>query len=723
MGWFENQIELREQEDARRLEEALRALAGSVTGRSTTSGNDAISQAKDSLSAVLAYYGAKAAEPPRGLEGIEALVEFQSRETGVMNRLVKISGSWYADASGAMLGFLADGTPVALLPSSRGGYVCRDPRTGETSRLTKKLASEIREEAYCFYRPLNSEKVSVGDLLTFMARCLDKGDWAALLAANAMVTVLGAFAPVVNSVLFGPVLEYGSVPTAMAAVVLLSGALFSQALIQGTKAVLLSRISSKLGMAVQAAAIMRTLSLKASFFRSESTGELAEKIVSIQEAAKLLQSSLLSTALGSLFSLAYLLQIWLMAPSLAVPSAVVTVASLAVLAIIGVIQAKVSRRQLALGAQMAGLQYSLIGGIQKIKTAGAESRAFSLWADVYHKQARLLYNGPLPIRLSGTLQLAIILTGTIATYVAAATSGIGLSSFMAFSSAFGMLTGGLSALSPAVVTGVVAVSLLEMAKPIFEATPEPSGKRGQAWKVKGSFEFENVTFAYRESGSPVLSGLSFKVRPGEYVAFVGKSGCGKSTLIRLLLGFEEPQKGAVYCDGRNLKGIDLRNMRKGMGVVLQNGALFPGSIYENISIAAPGLSIEGAWEALEVAGMADEVRAMPMGLHTFISEGGGGISGGQRQRLMIARAVASKPKVLVFDEATSALDNITQKKISCALDAMGCTRIVIAHRLSTIKHCDRIMVLEGGRIVEEGSFEELLSLGGSFVDLAKRQMA
>ena len=219
----------------------------------------------------------------------------------------------------------------------------------------------------------------------------------------------------------------------------------------------------------------------------------------------------------------------------------------------------------------------------------------------------------------------------------------------------------------------------------------------------------------------VIDNLSLKIRPGQYVAIVGKTGCGKSTLMRLLLGFEHPKKGAIYYDGKDLEKIELRSLRRRIGVVMQNGKLFQGDIYSNIVISAPWLSLQDAWEAAELAGIADDIKSMPMGMDTMISEGAGGISGGQRQRLMIARAIAPKPKILMFDEATSALDNITQKKISESLDSLKCTRIVIAHRLSTIKQCDRIIVLDKGKIIEDGRYEELIEKNGFFAELVARQ--
>ena len=263
--------------------------------------------------------------------------------------------------------------------------------------------------------------------------------------------------------------------------------------------------------------------------------------------------------------------------------------------------------------------------------------------------------------------------------------------------------------------------ILDMAEPILEAEPESSERKAMVSRLSGGIELVNVRFRYNETMPYVVDGMSLKIKAGEYLAIVGASGCGKSTLLRLLMGFETPEKGAIYYDGRDMRNLDLRSLRRKIGSVTQDGTLFPGDIYSNIVISAPHLTLDEAWEAAELAGMAETIRAMPMGMHTIVSEGQGGISGGQKQRLMIARAVAPRPKILMFDEATSALDNVTQKQVSDALAGLKCTRIVVAHRLSTIRHCDRILVLDKGRIVEDGTYDELISRDGFFADLVSRQ--
>ena len=316
---------------------------------------------------------------------------------------------------------------------------------------------------------------------------------------------------------------------------------------------------------------------------------------------------------------------------------------------------------------------------------------------------------------------AVALIGNIVLYYLAVKSGVDQSNYYAFTAAYGHVAGAFSTMA-AIATSVASLKpVLEMAEPILKTEPEVSAEKEAVTRISGDIELEHVSFRYDEDTPYILNDLSLKIQAGEYIAIVGRTGCGKSTLIRLLLGFEKPEKGRICYDGRDINHIDLRSLRRKMGVVTQDGQLFQGDIFSNIVISAPQLTLNDAWEAAETAGIADDIREMPMGMHTVIAEGQGGISGGQKQRLMIARAIAPRPQVLIFDEATSALDNKTQKRISEALDKLKCTRIVVAHRLSTIRNCDRILVLSEGRIIEDGTYEQLIERGGFFAELVDRQ--
>ena len=367
------------------------------------------------------------------------------------------------------------------------------------------------------------------------------------------------------------------------------------------------------------------------------------------------------------------------------------------------------------------MSYAMISGVQKIKLVGAEKRMFARWMNLYSQEAELTYNPPLFIKLNRVITTGITLVSNIVLYYLAIVSGVDQSSYLAFMAAYGMLMGAFLELSKLALSAAQIRPILEMAEPFLKAEPETSEGKETVTDISGGITMDHVSFRYDEDAPYILKDISLKVKPGEYVAIVGKTGCGKSTLMRLLLGFEKPETGAIYFDGKDISGLDPSSLRKKIGTVMQSSGLFQGDIYSNIVITNPELTLQEAWDAAEKAGIADDIRRMPMGMHTLISEGQGGISGGQRQRIMIARAIAPKPKLLLFDEATSALDNKSQKQVADALDQMGCTRIVIAHRLSTIRHCDRILVLDGGQIIEDGNYEELIAKNGFFADLVERQ--
>lgn len=368
---------------------------------------------------------------------------------------------------------------------------------------------------------------------------------------------------------------------------------------------------------------------------------------------------------------------------------------------------------------MTSISFQLIKGIQKIKTAGAQIPAFGRWAKVWENMPVM---GHPWITISPIIGKVITLVGSIALYCIAWKSEISASNYIAFQTAFSSFVVSVMMLADFGFQFGSLKPAVNMLRPLMEESPELYENREYVEQLNGQIELNQVRFRYIPDMPYVLDGLNLQIKAGEYLGIVGESGCGKSTLMRILLGFETPEIGSVYFDGRDLGQLDLPSLRRRIGVVLQDGKLFAGDIFDNIAICAPWLTMEEAWEAAERAGFAEDIRQMPMGMFTMISEEGGGISGGQRQRLLIARALASDPGVLLFDEATSALDNETQSKVVDTLKSMNCTRVVIAHRLSTIRDCDRIIYLEHGRVVEQGDFEGLMEKSGKFAKMAQRQL-
>lgn len=722
MGWFDEQIKQRIENDDEMFAEAFARMANLVSSEKIiTSFSDDRKLAEEAIGDILKYYHVRIREIPDKLKDINEVLEYLLCPAGIMRRTVKLSGDWYQDVIGAMLGTKKDGSIIALLPGGMHGYYYREYSTGKIKKINRKNAEEIDEEAVCFYQPFSLTKLKIPDLLRYLFRQLHTKDYMMILAATGVLTALGLVTPKISHYLYGKVLVYGSRPLLMAVVLTLFCVTLAGSFITVIKGILNTNISTKMNLAVESAVMMRVLSLPVDFFKRFSSGELANRIGYMNRLCSMIFDAVFSTGLTAVFSLVYIGQVLKFAPTLVVPSIVITLVTICFLLLTSVVQMRITERQMNEAGKESGMVYALINGVAKIKNAGAEKRAFAKWSRQYVNAAEYLYKPPMFLKLNGTIITAISLVGTIVIYYTAIHSGITMADYMAFNSAYGMVSGAFASLAGIVITVSRIQPILKMVTPILETEPEIDTKRQVVTRLRGSIELNNVSFRYQKTMPNVLDNLSLKIRPGQYVAIVGKTGCGKSTLIRILLGFEKPQKGAVYYDGKDINSMDVKSLRQKIGVVMQNGKLFQGDIYSNITISAPQLTLEQAWEAAEMAGMADDIRQMPMGMHTIISEGHGGISGGQRQRLLIARAIAPKPRILMFDEATSALDNITQKQVSESLERLKCTRIVIAHRLSTIRHCDRIVVLDQGKIVEDGTYEELLEKKGHFAELVERQ--
>lgn len=723
MGWFDEQIRQRKQNDREVFEDAFTKMARAVAGGKIRAAlNDSSEQSKNAMEEILKYYHVKSREIPDNIKDNSGRLEYLMRPYGIMRRTVHLNEGWHRDAAGAMLGTKReDGSLVALIPTGLSGYRYLDVDSGSYIRIGKKNEGLFETEAIAFYKPFPMKKLGVSELLRYMLDTLSIEDFLLMLAATLAVTLLGMVAPRINNIIFSDVIESGSIRLLIAITIFMVCATISSMIATGVKNLISGRIATKMNLAVEAAAMMRILSLPADFFKQHSSGELSSRVQYINSLCQIFVSSVLQAGLTAVFSLVYILQIFTYASALAVPALVVIVVTILFLCLSMLLQMKVSRKQMELAAKESGMAYAMISGIQKIKLSGAEKRAFARWGSLYAKSAELSYNPPVFLKINSVISTAISLAGTYAIYYAAIRSHVSVADYYAFHVAYGMVSGAFLTLSSIVQSAANIKPVLEMAKPILEAEPEIAEGKQVLARISGGIELSNVSFRYSEHMPFVLDNLSLKIRPGQYVAVVGATGCGKSTLMRLMLGFEKPQKGAVYFDGKDISAVDLKSLRQKIGVVLQDGKLFSGDIFSNITISAPWLGMDEAWEAAELAGIADDIRNMPMGMFTLISEGSGGISGGQRQRLLIARAVAPKPRVLLFDEATSALDNLTQKKVSESLDRLKCTRIVIAHRLSTIKQCDRIIVLDKGKIVEDGKYEELIALNGFFAGLVAKQ--
>ena len=721
--WIESQIETRARLDAEMSERAYAELAASVSSsrRAPHFDVDDVEQTDGAAKACLKYCGVMAGEVPEGIVDVEERLNWLCRPTGTMRRTVRLDEGWHKQAFGAMLGRLDTGEAVALLPRGLRGYYYLEPGTGRKRLVTAEAAGHIDDSAVLFYRPLPARPLSVRDLARFIFSVFDRGDYLLVFVAALSASLIGLLPAWANKVAFSVVAPSGQAELILPIGALLLGMAVSSALIGACRNLVMNRVSTKLDIVAEAATFARVLELPSSFFKEYSSGNLAMRVSNVTLLAQLIASTLLGSGLTAMLSLVYIFQISAYAPVLALPALAIVAIQTCIMIVSTTVAVRYQKAAMEAQARLSGTVTALLGGVQKLKLAGAEERAFAKWAHGYADYARPAYNRPVIVNALPALVALVALIGTIAIYYLAGSAHVAVSDYMAFNAAYGQITAAFTAF--AAVAGQIAQiqPMFEMAAPRLETVPETGEALPSVQSLSGAIEMANVSFRYSEGQDYVLKNLSFSVQPGEYVALVGASGCGKSTILRLLLGFEMPEKGSIMFGNYDVRKVDLRSLRRNIGTVMQDGRLFMGDIASNITISAPMATLDDAWKAAEIAGIADDIRKMPMGMQTLVTEGSGGVSGGQRQRIMIARAVCGNKRILMFDEATSALDNVTQKHVSDSLDNLNCTRVVVAHRLSTVRHFDRILVVDDGRIAEEGTYEELIERGGIFAELVERQ--
>lgn len=658
-------------------------------------------------------------------ETTEQAVIRVAEASNIRYRQVLLRNDWWTQDQGPMVGFTLNGVAVALLKQRGRGYTFSSASSGEAVAANAQLSASLDPRAYVFYRTFPHRKLGLRDLLEFGLRD-GKTDIVMILGAGVLAGLLGMAMPVATGVLFDQVIPDGQRGNLVQLSVLLFSSSVSIFLMGLAQSFATQRLEGRMESAVSAAVWDRLLNLPTSFFRQYTTGDLASRSLAVNQIRQALTNSATSALLGGIFSLFSFALLFSYSVTLALAATALAGAAIVFSAVATLVMVKLNRRILAIEGTITGHVAEMLQGVAKFRISGTEPRAFARWAHDYalQKQAMLAAaKVSLATRLFNSVFPAItaIVLYAFAASMAHADPHFSTGRFLAFNAAFGQFLGAMLGVAAAVLSLVSIVPAYERARPILQELPELKPGLKKPGPLSGDIEVSHVGFRYRQDGPQVLDDVSFTIRPGQYVAFVGESGSGKSTLLRLLLGFESPAAGSISYDGQNLADLDMQAVRRQIGVVLQSGKLMSADIFTNI-VGAALLGMDDAWRAAEGAGLADDIRAMPMGMHTVVNESGSGLSGGQRQRLLIARAIVHRPRLLFFDEATSALDNQTQSVVSRSLDVMQATRIVIAHRLSTVRHADAILVFKGGSLLEAGTFEELLEKDGYFADLAKRQL-
>lgn len=648
----------------------------------------------------------------------------------VRHRRVILRGDWWRHDNGPLVAFRfldeehKQRRAVALLPTSRHSYELVDPVEQTRTPVNAAVADALSGDGYMFYPPLPARVLSKGDLLQAIFRDR-RADLVTIGLMGIAGGLLGLLVPVITGWIFGSVIPGAQKGQLLPLVLALVVGALATSLFQVTRSIAVLRLGGKMDGTVQAAVWDRLLGLPVHFFRRFSVGDLLNRSMGIDAMRELLTGNVITSVLAAIFSLFsfgllfyYSWRLALLATGLVVVLASVTMTLVW-------LQVRQQRELFQLQGKVASLLFGLLGGLSKLRVGGAVPRAFALWAQRFAEQRQRAIRAQRIAIWQTTINASYGLLTSLALFAMvglSAEASLPIGEFLAFNAAFGQFLGAALAMIGVFSSVLAMVPLYERLLPILEETPEVDGSQADAGDLSGEIEFSHVSFRYPGDGPLILDDVSFRAGPGEFIALVGPSGAGKSTCLRLILGFERASSGSIYFDGQDLASLDLQSVRRQLGVVLQSGRPMVGDLFTAI-VGNANLGMEDAWEAARMAGLEEDIKAMPMGMHTVISEGGETFSGGQKQRLLIARAIVQRPRIILFDEATSALDNRTQEIVSRSLERLKATRIVIAHRLSTIVNADRIYVMQSGRVVESGTYEELLAQGGVFAQLAARQIA
>lgn len=646
-------------------------------------------------------------------------------------RFITLPSEWYKKDIGVMIGYYGENKELAaFIPDTPSSYNMITVQQPKGIRVTSEIAKNIGKDAFACYAGFQPKQLSIFDLLKFMFSQCWKTDYYTVLWVSVFVGLIPLVTPIITETVFQDIIPIFDRQGLVRVTQILMVTAITVSVLTIVRFIAIIRISTKVQIASEAALWGRLMSLPTRFFRRFTVGELASRMNGFAKIKELISFNFIGTVLSFVFSFWSIFLMCYYSFRLTFAAIGVWLIYFLIISIIYYQTLNIQRKLVISSNKTSGTVQQIFAGLAKFRVQGAEEQAYQLWSKDFGEQWKWNYKLRWMnnyINIISNIQ-PFILT-MILYYIAIwgmngidgkTGAGIGYPQFIAFSAAFTAFNVSFRTVIDFILQLFRIQPQIENLKPILEEIPENTADKADASVLSGNIEVSHLSFAYEE-GKDVLHDVSFKIMPGENIAIVGKSGCGKSTLIRLLLGFEQPKKGAIYFDGQDLSDVSLASVRSQLGVVLQNGQLMRGDIFTNI-VGTRLLSQKDAWEAAEAAGIAEDIASMPMGMQTVISEGSSNISGGQRQRILIARALVNKPSIIIFDEATSALDNRSQSKVAQSLDKLNVTRIIVAHRLSTIRNCDRIIVMDSGHIAEVGTFDELLAKGGIFSELVKRQV-
>jgi NHLM bacteriocin system ABC transporter ATP-binding protein len=667
--------------------------------------------------------GIAVVEPPAGiLAATDDPLDVVARHSGFRTRDVRLDGAWWSQDGGPMLLRPSGGRGWGAALRRKGGYEVFWPRTGERRTMDMDESATLPLDAVMFYRPLPARPLSGRELVSFAFARSRRQLWQ-LLATGSVLGLLSLVPAFTSQLIFSTLVPSGEhveflwVLGVVLATAVAGGAL---GLYQG---VLSLRVETRASYSAQAAVFSRVIELPAEAIRRFSSTDLAVRAMGVDDLREILSQYTVTTVLAAFIVVFNIGAMFVIEPLLAAFGLAAVVLMVGVLAV-GF--RNLARRELQTreaSGRLFSLGTEILGAVGKLRVANAEQRAFAHWARTFGEMKRAALRTSRSRALVATCVAAWIPFANGLVLLGASLAGpnsITAGRFVGFDTAFTLASISLVAIGGSVVLLAAASPLSARMRPILETPPERLATQVDPGQLRGRVEVSHVSFRYSDDGPLVLDDVSVSISPGELVAVVGPSGSGKSSLLRLLLGFDAPETGMISYDGNDMETVDLPALRRQLGVVIQGTRLMPDDVFHNI-IGTRRLSVGDAWVAAEMAGVDGFIRSLPMGMHTVINEQGGAFSGGQRQLLLLARAMVGHPKVILLDEATSALDNLSQATVMRNIEALNATRIVIAHRLSTVRNADRVLVLVNGRLIQQGTYDELARADGPFAELIRRQ--
>lgn len=682
-----------------------------------------IEDVQSALLYMLERFGLRVTRIPRQ-PSVESLLETMLDPLGMMYEEKSTVAEACQKRSEYVLAFRHDGKAVVLMPTITGyRYFC--PYDSGKGLATKQYMNSLQPHCFIVSRPLENRKTLLRTFVYNVLKTLTVYDFLRIIIATVLVTGFGYILPLVNKWIYNVFIPGNGTAGGfrLAIMVFLSVSLI-RAVLSLIKSVMLARTKVRVSSKMQAAVMAKVLHLPQEFFRSTSSGRLSTRLANVGRLSDMILQIVMDVFLDLTFALVYLYQMKGFAPELFGAAIAFLLVKILVSVLAAASYARNEAGILQIDMENSGFMFSVIKGVQKIKGMGAEKAVYSRWADMYRRKLKLAYQQPFFLKYNTEILSAISIATTIALLGISMANGLTSAEYMTFNSSYALIITVVSSLTDIMQNIFLTKILSDNVRPLFEADYEEDEALEYVRRLNGDISAENIWFSYQDDPRGCLRGVTVHIERGERVALVGASGCGKTTLLKIMLGLETPDDGEVSFDGKTLNSLNLRSLRRRIGSVFQFSKVFPGTIADNVMFGSTeSYDEDRIWASLDKAAIGDYIRSLPLGLDTEISESvSSGFSGGQRQRILLARAFVDDPKVLILDEATSALDNMTQTKVMDNIKDMKCTVVMVAHRLSTVENFDRIIMLENGVIVEEGSYKALMKKNGKFAELVKKQL-